>query len=685
MNVSKYNVLIVEDEQRLCGLIRRGLERISTMYDIMTVNSAQEAIKALGENPFDVMVTDIRMPGVTGIDLLKHTRTSYPELQSIVITGHGDLENAIEALSLGASNYIKKPISFEVLHFSIQKCMEKVALQNQLQESEERFRQSFMSAAAGMIILKPGGEIQQANQSFCHMIGMEETIIAGRKIQELLHPESLEYCLSVMNQVAEGKTSQVHFESRFLSIDDHIIWTNVSASRISEKIQSDSYLTMQILDITEKKNAEIAVEKLRRQNELILNTAGEGIFGINLQGKFTFINPAAAGMLGLEIESAINSDSNPYWIHPKRDKNRYPDGEYPIMAAWKLNKTIRRDDELFQTSDGSMIPVEYVVTPMVEMDDVVGSVVVFKDITERKKSRDALEQVAKELAQLINTANAPIFGIDTQGAVNEWNQMARQILGYSKSEVLGKDLVRDFIAEENQDQVEKIFNRALKGIETVNFELPLVRKDGKRVTVILNASTRRAVDGTVTGVIGVGQDITELIEYRKDLEKKVDERTGELNIALSDAEHARDYIDGILKSMADGLIVTDMYYNVVLMNRAAEDFLNVRLSDVINRPVDFAFSELTLRERIKETLSKHESGGQFDFDIRKSGAKSPQILRARTSTIRGRDGHATGIIAIFHDVSHEREVDRMKSEFISTAAHELRTPITSIQGFQKYC
>lgn len=174
-----------------------------------------------------------------------------------------------------------------------------------------------------------------------------------------------------------------------------------------------------------------------------------------------------------------------------------------------------------------------------------------------------------------------------------------------------------------------------------------------------------------------------LEDYSKKLEEKVAERTGDLKKALSDTAQARDRIDGIIKSVADGLIVTDLYNRVVLINRPAEDLLGIRFSEMINRPIDLAIQDETLRDRVKSTLEKKETGYEFDFESPTDDPKHLRIMRARTSVMYDKEGKQTGIVTIIHDVTHEREVDRMKTEFISTAAHELRTPLTSIQGFSE--
>ena len=163
---------------------------------------------------------------------------------------------------------------------------------------------------------------------------------------------------------------------------------------------------------------------------------------------------------------------------------------------------------------------------------IIGVVGVGQDITELAQKRSETESILKELRQLIQTANAPIFGIDNEGHVNEWNQTSEKITGFKKEDVLGKNLVQTYITEDYRESVKKVLDDALIGKETANYEFPLFTKNGQRVMVLLNSSTRRGANGEITGVIGVGQDITELAGYRNELEKKVYQRTIKLNKAL---------------------------------------------------------------------------------------------------------------------------------------------------------
>jgi PAS domain S-box-containing protein len=121
----------------------------------------------------------------------------------------------------------------------------------------------------------------------------------------------------------------------------------------------------------------------------------------------------------------------------------------------------------------------------------------------------AHERVAEDLTRLIDSANAPIIGINAEGEVNEWNRTAERITGFSKPEAVGRDLIATFISDEHKVSVRDVLDKALRGQETSSYELSLLTKNGNVRHVLLNATTRRDAHGNVIGVVGVGQDITE--------------------------------------------------------------------------------------------------------------------------------------------------------------------------------
>ena len=283
-----------------------------------------------------------------------------------------------------------------------------------------------------------------------------------------------------------------------------------------------------------------------------------------------------------------------------------------------------------------------------------------------------------------------IISGDITGKIIYWNDAAQKLFGYEEKEIVGKlisDLMPERYKEAYQNEIERMRTSGESRVIGKTVELHGVNKSGTEFPLELSLSTWKTGKGRYyTGII---RDITErkqaeeeLKKYRDHLEDLIEERTKTLSESLTETEEARDQINGILKSVSDGLVVTDLNNRVIMMNRAAEDLLGVRFSEVGNRSTDFAIKDETLREKIRETLNKKTTGYTFDFEWT-GESESEDILRARTSVIFDKSGEQTGIITIFHNVTHEREIDRMKSEFISTAAHELRTPLTSIRGFSE--
>jgi PAS domain S-box-containing protein len=170
--------------------------------------------------------------------------------------------------------------------------------------------------------------------------------------------------------------------------------------------------------------------------------------------------------------------------------------------------------------------------------------------------RSEMERVALDLTVLIDTANAPIFGIDSRGLVNEWNQTSEKITGFTKDEVLRKDLVQTYITEDYRESVKKVLDDALLGKETANYKFPLFTKDNRRVTVLLNSTTRRDADGKIVGVIGVGQDISEINAYNEELifqNEEKEKREVELILANKELKKTNSELDRFVYSASHDL------------------------------------------------------------------------------------------------------------------------------------
>lgn len=154
----------------------------------------------------------------------------------------------------------------------------------------------------------------------------------------------------------------------------------------------------------------------------------------------------------------------------------------------------------------------------------------------------------------------------------------------------------------------------------------------------------------------------------------------ELQQALKRSEEARSEIDAILRSVAEGLIVTDRQNRIVLMNHSSELMLGLTCRQVVGLPIDQVFREEPSRSRVLDALTSL-SGERFDLELRGQPQEGFRTLQARISVIGDREGKKGGAIITLQDVTRAREIERMKSEFVAIAAHDLRNPLTTIIGY----
>ncbi|MCB2182389.1 MAG: PAS domain S-box protein [Desulfobulbaceae bacterium] len=198
-------------------------------------------------------------------------------------------------------------------------------------------------------------------------------------------------------------------------------WETISIPQLDEQENVTGVLVV-LRNITNRLQAEKQVNDLNRQNRLLLEAAGEGIYGVDLEGNTTFMNPAAVRMTGFSEEEMIGNHQHDLLHHTKIDGSHYPSQECPVYASMKDKKTYTAMDELFWRKDGSSFPVEYVAAPVLENDEVIGAVVLFSDITERK----TLE------SQLLHSQKMEAVGRLTGGISHDFNNLLTTILGYSE-------------------------------------------------------------------------------------------------------------------------------------------------------------------------------------------------------------------------------------------------------------
>ena len=139
---------------------------------------------------------------------------------------------------------------------------------------------------------------------------------------------------------------------------------------------------------------------LRTRHQLILDSAGEGVYGLDADGKTTFVNEAATRILGWRAEDVIGKPLHDIHHHSYEDGSSYRREDCPIYHAIRDGQVHQADDEVFWHTDGSSVPVEYTSTPIIENGEIKGAVVVFRDITARRDIEHQREEAWREIVRL---------------------------------------------------------------------------------------------------------------------------------------------------------------------------------------------------------------------------------------------------------------------------------------------
>lgn len=146
----------------------------------------------------------------------------------------------------------------------------------------------------------------------------------------------------------------------------------------------------------------LAAQAWRDPLALLLASTGEGIYGVDLDGRCVFINPAGAEMIGYAPEELIGQNMHEITHHSRPDGSPYPECECPIFNAFRQGLPCRIDSELFWRRDGGSFPVEYSSHPIMDGGQVRGAVVTFVDITERRRAANALQRAKAELEERVS-------------------------------------------------------------------------------------------------------------------------------------------------------------------------------------------------------------------------------------------------------------------------------------------
>ena len=410
-------ILVVDNNPVVLKLMTEFLKKEG--HQVTTAGDGLEALDLLTSFVPDVMFIDMVMPKISGDKLCRIIRQkeNLKDIRLVILSATA-VEDKFDFASFGADACIAKgPFDKTKKHISRVLAQLDTAsskdLANKVIGEEDVFHRYvttellhvkkhmeviFDNMEEGVFEFTPDFRIVYANAAAVFLARKSEEELLSSSILDLFTGEHQERIKTLLQELSN--TPKSIKEDTPLAFNDKLI--SLHCFRVEGNYYNSIVLIMR--DITAAKETEKKVEQLKRQQEQLLTAAGEGIYGVDLSGITTFVNPAAAKMLGWKAEQLIGKNHHDLVHHSRSDGTPYPYSECPINAT--CNDGIIREgtDEFFWRKDGSSFPIAYKSTPIIEDGKIIGAVGTFSDITERKRLETKLYEasITDELTGLLN-------------------------------------------------------------------------------------------------------------------------------------------------------------------------------------------------------------------------------------------------------------------------------------------
>jgi PAS domain S-box-containing protein len=605
-------ILVVDDETELKGVLVESL--IAQGFEATGYSSGQDALKALRNDNFDLLLTDLMMPEMDGITLLQAAHEIDPDLVTLVMTGQGTIQTAVDAMKFGAFDYVLKPFRFQTLLPLLTRAINsrRLRIENvQLREAVSIYELSqtiaFTLDPQTVLDKLADGALQQSAADEVSILmptadGKELYVAAvrGEKRERLLG-ERLPFDKSIAGWVARertpvlinGQVQDERFEACWPRTDiccsisvpmqvtgkliGVLCMNVVDKPRTFTQGQMKGLMILAGAAAAALESASLYTQVLRAEENYhsIFENAVEGIFQTSLDGTFIRVNPAMGQMLGYSspeelITAAANLEQDLYPDRARRDEFSHLLQRSGTISAFEIE---------LRKKDGSSV---FLSESARAVRDESGGLLYYegiaKDVTERKRADEAESRLRAEIEQQRQrldaiVANVPGVVFESWGKPDSElyrsdfvSEHLKSMLGYSVSEWTSKPgFWLSIVHPDDRERVEREASIQFAAGKAGTREFRWIAKDGSVVWVSAHTVPIADDEGHAVGVRGVVTDITE----RQRLESALS--TSEEQLRQSQKLEAIGQLAGGVAHDFNNLLTVIGGYSSILLNRVAED------------------------------------------------------------------------------------------------------------------
>jgi two-component system sensor histidine kinase VicK len=345
-----------------------------------------------------------------------------------------------------------------------------------LRTSEDRYRQLVESSIGFICTHDLHGVLLSINSHASATLGYTSEEMIGHPLREYIDADHLTDYDAYLDAL-KAAPEEDHQGRFYLRGKDGRLSIVAYRNKLLQLQGMDPFVLSHGIDITEQTQAEEELQALTRQHQSILDSVGDGIWGMDLEGRLTFVNRSGAEMLGYSPQELQGQNMHALVHHSRADGSPYPAEECPIFGSLQRDTPLHVDEDVFWRKDGKSLPVEYVACPLLENGRVDGIVVAFTDVTERRRldtmKDEFISTVSHELRTPLTSLRAAL-GLVASGALAKRPEKIPQMLD---------------IALANCDRLVRLVNDIVDFERIGNGSLPLHQSEWNAIDLL-----RRAID-----------------------------------------------------------------------------------------------------------------------------------------------------------------------------------------------
>jgi two-component system sensor histidine kinase/response regulator len=459
-----------------------------------------------------------------------------------------------------------------------------------LSARELYFRSIIENSSDAIALFSADGGILYASPSTPQVLGFTTAEMVHLNAFDLIHTDDHEMMEKQLALVASQPRMSVNIQARVRHKDGKSRWMEGTFTNLLDE-PGVAAIVNNYRDITERKEAEELLLEQRNFTNALTNNIGEGIYAIDADECVTFMNPAAEKMLGWREDELLGKNIHESIHFQRSNGTPFPTGECPLLNVLKTGVKFHIDDDVFTHRDGKMIPVSCTSSPIITNGQIVGAVLSFHDITERKRVEAELKTRESQLIEAQQIAHVGSWEWDVTSNKLTWSDELYRICGLQSQEFSATyEGFLNLLHPDDREMVANIISEALRTHKYQTFDHRMMRPDG---TIRFCASTGKVIfneNGNVWKMIGVAQDITE----RKQIEMELKEaRDAALESARLKSEFLANMSHEIRTPMNGVIGMTGLLLDTDLSERQQEftkaiEFSADALLKIIDDILDFS-------------------------------------------------------------------------------------------------